>query len=239
MRLTKRAVLKWISIAGIIFFSMLLVYTREAECTFGEDIPFLIQIIAQAIQQVQELQSIIGSAQQTASVLEEMNRGVKDVLQLADTAHVPLPPQVYDNAKQIDLATQTAESLYGGISGHSPAYARNQYKSGVEGLFLSQDAFQYSSFLDDKGRSVKDAAVVSNQATATRLTAETLGVLLHAVSHENRLQAKQLEIQSTNRIEDAAKEDSRLQSFTDTHQSIESDMRNADFSSLNSFGSDP
>ena len=104
---------------------------------------------------------------------------------------------------------------------------------------MSEDAFQYSSFLDDKGTSVKEAAVVSSQATATRLSAETLGVLVHAVSHENRLQAKQLEIQSTNRIEDSAKEQEKLQSFTDTHDAIERDMRDADFSPLNSFGSTP
>ncbi len=239
MNTNRKRMLKWASIGGIVFFSAFLVQTRNAYCLFGEDIPFLIQIITQAIAQVRELQTVIGSTQEAASVLDEMNRGVKDVLRLADTAHVPLPAQVYQNARQIDAATQTAASLYGGVSNQTPAYARTQYQSGVEGLFLSEDAFQYSSFLDDKGSQVKNAAILSNQATATRLSAETLGVLLHAVSHENRLQAKQLEIQSTNRIEESAKEDQKLQSFTDTHDAIQKDMKAADFSPLNSFGSDP
>ena len=239
MNTNKRRFIKWISIAGIVFFSTLLIQTRDGYCLFGEDIPFLIQIITQAIAQVKELQSIIGSAQETASVLEEMNRGVKDVLVLANTAHVPLPPQVYENAKQIDAATQLASSLYGNVSDHAPAYTRTQYQSGVEGLFLSEDALSYSSFLDDQGTSVKNAATAANQATATRLSAETLGVLLHAVSHENRLQAKQLEIQSTNRIEDSAKEQEKLESFTATQDAIEQDMRAADFAPLNSFGSNP
>ena len=94
MNMNKKRIAKWISIGGIVFFSGLIVQTRNAYCMFGEDIPFLIQIITQAIAQVRELQSIIGSAQETVSVLEEMNRGVKDVLRLADTAHVPLPPEV-------------------------------------------------------------------------------------------------------------------------------------------------
>ena len=181
---------------------------------------------------------MIGTGRETLGVLEEMNRGVKDVLRLADTAHVALPPQVYSDAAQIDSATRKASSLYGGPTDRTPLYARTQYQSGVEGLFLSQDAFQYSNQLDRQGNQIKNAAVVSNQATATRLTAETLGVLLHAVNHQNRLQAKGLEIQSTHHIEEAEKEDSRMESFEQTHDAIQKDMSDAQFSPLNSFGHD-
>ena len=239
MRRTKKWVIHWISISGIVLGSTLLVHTREAYCMFGEDIPFLIQIIAQAIAQVKELQAIIGSAQETVNVLEEMNRGVKVVLRLANTAHIPLPAQVWDNARQIDAAAKAASSVYGGLSSQTPGFARTEYRSGVEGLFLSEDAFLYSSALDDQGQRVKDAAVVANQATATRLTAETLGVVLHALSHQSRIQAKALELASTRRIEDAAKEDSRFQSFTETHKAIEKDLKTSEFSPLNSFGSEP
>lgn len=228
--------LRWISIAAITFLTVSLYHPRQASSMFGEEIPFLIQIITQAIHQVQELQTIIGTGRETLSVLQDMNRGVKDVLRLADTAHVPLPRQIYSDAAAIDTAVMKADSLYGNISDRSPLFARTQYQSGVEGLFLSEDAFQYSSQLDRQGNQIKSAAVVSNQATATRLTAESLGVLLHAVNHQSRLSAKQLEIQSTHHIEEAAKEDSRFESFEQTHNVIQKDMSGAQFSPLNSYG---
>ncbi|MGK5083419.1 hypothetical protein WDW37_08930 [Bdellovibrionota bacterium FG-1] len=231
-----RKYFEWFSIGAITFLIVSLSVPKRAYCLFGEEIPFLIQIITQAIQQVQELQSIIGTGRETLGVLEEMNRGVRDVLRLADTAHLTLPSQVYSDAAQIDSATRKAGLLYGGLSDHSPLYARTHYQSGVEGLFLSEDAFQYSTQLDRQGNQIKNAAVVSNQATATRLTAETLGVILHAVNHQSRLEAKQLEIQSTRHIEEAAKEDSRLESFEQTHDAIQKDMSDAQFSSLNSYG---
>ena len=181
--------LYWFSIGAIVFLVTSLT-PKSAFCTFGEDIPFLIQIIAQAIHQVQELNTIIGNGRETLGVLQEMNRGVKDVLRLADSAHVPLPHQVLSEALEINRATEKAGELYGGLRAQSPLYARTQYRSGVEGLSLSQDAFEYSSKLDRQGNQIKNAAVVSNQATATRLTAETLGVLLHAVNHQSRLEAK-------------------------------------------------
>ena len=67
--------------------------------------------------------------------------------------------------------------MYGEINEHSPKATQNNYRTGVEGLFLSQDAFDYANFLDEKGNKVKSAALVASQASATRLTAETLGVL--------------------------------------------------------------
>lgn len=231
----KKKFLTWICIGSIVLCSTLLIRTQDAYCMFGEDIPFLIQIITQAIAQVQELRSIIGSAQETVSVLEDMNRGVKEVLRLADTAHIPLPQQVYMDAKTVEDATRMSHDVYGDTP-VGPRYQQMQYNSGTEALYLSEDAFEYSSFLDKTGESVKRSAVAANQASATRLTAETLGVLLHAVSHSNRLEAKGLEISATQRLQESQRENARYESFLDTQQSIENDFRNSDAPDLNALG---
>ena len=173
-----RKLIFWLSIGTIVICGSLLVRIDNAEAMFGEDIPFLIQIVTQSIQEVSSLTQIIGKSRETVSLLEDMNRGIKDVLHLAETAHLPLPPQVYQQAKQIDQATQTAESIYGPLTEHSPRFTQTQYRSGVEGLFLSQDAFDYSNFMDGQGRKIKDSAVAADQSSATRLTAESMGVLL-------------------------------------------------------------
>jgi hypothetical protein len=232
--MTRRSII-WLSIGSIVICGSLLVRIDNAEAMFGEDIPFLIQIVTQSIQEVSSLTQIIGKSRETVSLLEDMNRGVKDVLHLAETAHVPLPPQVYEQAKQIDQATQTAESIYGPLSEHSPRFTQTQYRSGVEGLFLSQDAFDYSNFMDGQGRKIKDSAVVADQSSATRLTAESMGVLLQTVDQTNRLQAKSLEMSSTGRIEESSKENARFESFVDTQTRIEQDMENTEFASLPAF----
>jgi hypothetical protein len=232
----KRKHLAWLSIATIVICSSFLIREERAEALLGEDIPFLIEIIAQAVQTVSSLTQIIGTTRDTLGVLQDMNSGVRDVLHLAETAHVPLPQQVYEQAKQIDQATATAGSIYGILPNTSPKFAQTHYRSGVEGLFLSQDAFEYSTFMDGQGRSIKDSAVVANQASATRLTAESMGVLVQGVDQTNRLQAKSLEITSTNRIEESTKENSRYESFIDTHTVIEADMVGSGFSSLPAFG---
>jgi hypothetical protein len=236
----RRKFVRWLSIGAIVISGSLIVKTRPAEALFGfgEDIPFLIQLIGHAVTQIHELSSIIGSTEETASVLDEMNRGIKEVLHLAETAHVPLPPQVYEQAKRIDQAAEAAHRIYGSLPGTAPKYAQDEYQSGIEGLFLSQDAFDYAKFLDDQGRKIKGSAVAANEAAATKLTAESMGVLLQGVDQTNRLQAKGLEINSTHEIQDAAKDGARQQSFLDTHDSIARDFRSNDFTPLTSFDDD-
>lgn len=227
---------QWICLGSIaIPLVYLPVYTRPAKADiWGADVGVLMQILVQSIQTVAQLQSVLKTARETTAILDEMNRGVKEVLRLADTAHLPLPPQVYETARQIDQATQLAKSQYGIISDRAPLKDKNEYRNGVEGLFISQDAFDYSTFLDQKGESVKSSAVVANQASATRLTAETLGVVLHAISHSNRIQAKTLQIESTRRVEDSAKDAAQFDNFLETQSALRSQMEAPGFTRLSS-----
>lgn len=232
----KRKIIAWFSIGAVVIAGVLSVPVREASADiWGGDVAVLVNILAQAIKQLTALQSIIGTTRQTVSILEEMNRGVKEVLRLAQTAHVPLPKQVYEQASQIDQALDTARRMYGSLSGSAPPFQRAHYQSGIEGLFLSQDAFDYSTFLDKTGEKVKTSAVVASQASATRLTAETLGVVIHAISQSNRIQAKSLEISSTDRLEHTARANASFQTFLDSHNVIENDLRSSGVSPLNSF----
>lgn len=223
------------SMAALVIAELFLSPYKVANASFGAEIPILIKILAETIQQVRSLQMIIGTTRETAGVLADMNRGVKDVLRLANTAHVPLPPQVFEAAKTLEQATNEVNRIYGSMPGGAPIAAQRGYQSGTESLYLSQDAFEYSTFLDDKGERIKGSAVLANQASATRLTAESMGVLIHAVSHTNRIEAKSLEILATERLEASSKENAKFESFLTTHADIEKDFRLAPGGELNSF----
>ena len=231
----KQKILGWICIAGITIGAMTIPAHVARADLFGGDVAVLSQILIQAIRQIAELQTLIGTSRQTVSILDEMNRGVKEVLRLADTAHVKLPKQVYDQANSIDLAMRTAESIYGSIPKNGQLISRDHYQSGVEGLYLSEDAFDYSLLLDETAERVKTSAVVANQASATRLTAETLGVVVEGISHSNRIQAKNLEISSTNRLEESAKSNANYESFLEIQDALSDDLQNQNLSPLNSF----
>ena len=225
----------WICLGTVVAAELIVLPVKKAEAAFGAEIPILINILTQAITQVRNLQLLIGTTRDTVSILQEMNRGVKEVLRLARTAHVPLPRQVYDMADTIDTATREAENVYGALPGSAPLYTRTTYQSGTEGLFMSQDAFEYSTALDTAGERIKESSIIASQAAATRLTAESMGVPIHAVSHGNRLSAKNLEMASTARIEEAAKENAKYESFVSSQSQVEDNLRRGDAPQLNSF----
>jgi hypothetical protein len=229
----------WISITTIIFGSVALLPMREVNADFfGGDLPLLAELIVKAVQQIAELNQIISTGRQTVGVLEDMNRGVKEVLRLADTAHIKLPPQVYEQANSIAQASALARNVYGDPPNHSPISTQNHFQSGTEALFLSQDAVDYSNFLDQTAENVKSSAVVANQASATRLSAETLGVVVEAVSHSNRLQAKSLEISATDRLESSQKDAAHYDSFIETSNSLETGFRTYSAPDLGAFSFD-
>ena len=216
------------------FLSILPIKKVKADM-FGGDLVFLAQILIQAIEQVSLLTQIIGTAQDTVSILEEMNRGIQEVLRLSETAHIPLPPFVFEKAKEIKTATEEAKRIYGDISNKAPLFTRIHFESGKEALFLSQDAFEYSSLLDEQANRIKSSAITASQSAATKLSAQALGVILHAVSHSNRIEAKQLEILSSQRLKEAALTDAKVNLYNEAHHSIEKEMKKAPFSGLNSF----
>ncbi len=225
----------WVSIAAVISAELLLAPVKLVHASFGAEIPFLIKIIAEAIQQVKSLQMIIGTTRETVGILNDMNRGVREVLRLAETAHVPIPRQIYESARTLEEATREAQRIYGPLSQGGPAQTQRHFQAGTEGLYLSHDAFEYSTFLDVNGERIKSSAITASQGSATRLTAESMGVLIHAVSHANRIQAKSLEIQATNRLESSSRENARFESFIHTQSTIEENFRQSQFSNLNSF----
>jgi len=232
----KKKVILWFSIAVIAMSAATLAANNSEADFFGGDIPLLIELVSNSLQQIQNLTQIINQARQTTSLLQEMNEGVKAMLNLSQTAHVPLPPEVYDQAKSLQQALQMAGDVYGPLPTLATTQQRDHYRSGAEALYLSEDALDYSASLDKTGDRVKDSALVATQASATRLTAETLGVVLQAVSHSNRIQAKNLEISSTDRLETTAKDSANLEVFVGTHESIENDFRSTSISPLTSFG---
>jgi hypothetical protein len=231
--------LSWICIVGLIFGGIVFYPIKEIQADmWGGDIPLLIQIIAKTIEQIEELNQIISTTRQTVGVLEDMNSGIKEVLRLANTAHIPLPPQVYQQANTIAQATETARSIYGDPPMNAPVSTRTHFQSGTEALFLSQDAFDYSTFLDQTGENVKASSIGANQSAATRLTAETLGVVVEAISHTNRLEAKGLEISATDRLENSQKDAANYESFIETNNAIENGFRSYDAPDLNAFSWD-
>ena len=71
--------------ALVVVTSMLLSAPNRAQALFGADAVILAQILANAVKQLAQLQQILGQGRDTLGLLRDVNRGINDSLQMAET----------------------------------------------------------------------------------------------------------------------------------------------------------
>ena len=164
---------------------------------FGGDIPLLTQIVANTLQELAQLRSILGTGQDTLSLMRDINRGLNDAMNLARTMNVKLSPGILSEIQSANEAMAVIENLYGRIPVTSQAKVEQTMdQTAAEALELHNDAFRYADEIDPQAEQIKDYAKIASPAGAEKLTAQSIGVLIHVMNQVLRTNAALLKIQS-------------------------------------------
>jgi len=179
---------------------------------FGGDIPLLIQIVVNTLQQLAQLRAILGNAEDSLALMRDINRGINDALNVARTISGDRGPGVFENWKTVDEALRQIQEIYG-IVVPSPNSRVEQTtdQSVAEAVKLNNSVYDYTKQIDELGEQIKSYSHAVSPGGAQKLTAQTLGVMLHVMNQSLRTQATGLKLQAqslelTNRRE---KESSR------------------------------
>lgn len=203
------------------FFSILLLCSLRSTPAYadfwGGDIPLLIEIVANTLQQISQLKDIIGTGKDTLNYIRDINRGLQDALSLAKTMNQKLSPGILSDLQGAEQAMAVIEQLYGGVP--KTADARMQQtmdRSAAEAINLHNEAFRYADQIDPEAERIKDYARVVSPQGAEKLTAQSLGVLIHVMNQVLRTNAAMLKLQSeqlalNNRKEKLGSEQFRVQ----------------------------
>lgn len=184
---------------------------------WGGDLVYLAQILQTAIQQLTQLQSILGNGRDTLNLLRDINRGLRDALNVMRSANQTLKPGVLSDLNNLDLVLSKVEELYG----RTPNTAEGKMQmmtdqSVAEAINLHNEAFKYADRLDPEAERIKDYAHVVNPAGAAKVTVQSMGVMIHVLNQILRTNAAILKLQSEqlalqNRIGKLDSEQFRLQ----------------------------
>lgn len=177
----------------------LLFTTRSRADFWGGDLVFLAQILANAVQQLAQLQSILGTGQDTLRLLQDVNSGVRDALNVIRTANQTLRPGSLSDLNSLDEVLRKIEDLYG----RTPKTAESGLqiltdRSVAEAIDLHNEAFKYADRLDPEAERIKDYAQVVNPAGAAKVTVQSLGIMIHVLNQILRTNAAILKMQSQN-----------------------------------------
>ena len=175
-----------------------LVFPRPSRADlFGGDVVVLTKILVQTIQQLIQLKKLVGSAKDELNLIRNINRGINDSLHLLKTIDPNIDPGLFKNWNEVSSTIRQMERLYGTIKNvkDGKLYRLND-QSIAEAIVFNNKVFKHAKQTDQIGESIKDYSHQVSPGGAQKLTAQSMGVLLHVQNNNLRTQAKSLKLQA-------------------------------------------
>jgi len=162
---------------------------------FGGDVAVLVQILANALKQLYELQQIVQTGQNTLYLLRDINNGINDSLRLIKSLPERPDAGIYGDLSQLrEILTRMGEA-YGVIvdSPDKKAYESTD-QTIAEAIRMNTELYEYAAQLDAIGEEVKTYSHQVSPGGAAKLTAQTLGVMIHVMNQQLRAQGTSMKL---------------------------------------------
>lgn len=208
-------------IATIILSFLLIVPTPSRADLFGGDVVVLTKILIQTIQQLVQLKKLVQGARDEINLIKNINRGINDSLHLLKTIHPDVDPGLFREWQNVSGALRNIERIYGSIDNVKDGrlYKLND-QSAAEAVVFNNNIFKNAKKIDDIGERIKSFSHQVSPGGAQKLTAESLGVLLHVQNHNLRAMGKSLKLQAQSLARENKKDKENAQQITETVNDI-------------------
>ena len=209
-------------LAVCICFSLLLPKPAKADF-WGADIPLLIKIVANTVQELIVLKQIFQTGADTLGLMRDLNRGVRDGLQIIRILDPKFNPGLYGSLETADQVQRAIEDLYGVIPKTSEYRLQEaQDRSVSESIAMNGTLFQYADQVDvESKRIISHAQSVSPQGAA-KLTAESIAVLIGVTTQVLRTNSMMLKMMGQTMALSNRKEKLQASQFKTQYEGISS-----------------
>lgn len=207
-----------------LFMCVLLLLPQPAKADFwGADIPLLIKIVANTVQELIVLKQIFQTGADTLGLMREINQGIRNGLAVIQIVNPKFNPGLYGNLATADQVMNIISDLYGKIPQTSEYRLQEaQDRSVSESIAMNGTLFQYADDVDSETkRIIAHAEVVSPQGAA-KLTAQSLAVLIGVTTQVLRTNSMMLKMMGENMALSNRKEKLQAQQFRTQYDGISS-----------------
>lgn len=206
----------------VILLAFTLILPRPAKADlFGGDVAVLVQILAQAIQQLYQLKQIFGTAQDTLGLMRDINRGIRDGLAVIRIINPKFNPGLYGGLETADQVQRAIEDLYGAIPQTSEYRLQEaQDKSVAESISMNGTLFQYADNVDDEAKRIIDHSQSTNPQGSAKLTNQALAVLIGVTTQVLRTNSMMLKMMGQNMALSNRKEKLQATQFKTQYEGI-------------------
>ena len=190
---------------------------------FGGDVAVLVQILANAIQQLAQLQRILGTGADTLSLMREINRGIRDGLAVIRILDPKFNPGLYGNLETSERVLSVLQDLYGKIPQTSEARLQAaQDQSASESIAMNGTLFQFADQADSESRRIFAQSQGVNPQGAAKLTAQSVAVLINVTTQVLRTNSMMLKMMGQNMALSNRKEKVQAAQFQNQYQGLSS-----------------
>lgn len=182
---------------AIVVFILFSVSQKASASMFGEENAVLFKILEQSIRQYTEMRKIVQSGNDTLGLLRDINRGINDSMFLLRTVKPNIDPGLYKDLQNSAEVLRQLERIYGIVSNSPDQKMQKDADVQVaEAIAMNNSIFQYTKQIDQIGEDIKSFSHRVSPGGAQKLTAQSLGVLLHVMNESLRAQATALKMQA-------------------------------------------
>lgn len=215
------------TIMTILFAVVIVGSPRSARAfSFGADVVVLTKILAQAIQTVLQLRSILENGRDTLNLLRDVNSGARSGLELIRIMNPRFDPGVFSDLRDPEAVLRALEHIYGEIpEGPNQELIQSQDQSVAEVISMNRDLYDYADQVDrERERIIFHAQAVSPQG-AGKLQNQALGVLIGVSTQLLRTQSQMLKIMAQNMAFDNRREKLATKNFRENYRSLSSSFK--------------
>jgi hypothetical protein len=184
----------------LILMSVTLAVPKPAKADFwGADIPILIEILANAVQQLMQLRQILSNGADTLGILQDINRGIRDGLAAIQMVNPKFNPGLYGDLATADRVLAVINDLYGRIPQTGEAKLQQaQDQSVAESIAMNGTLFQFADQADRESKRIIEHSQVVSPQGAAKLTAQSLAVLIGVTTQVLRTNSMMLKMMGEN-----------------------------------------
>lgn len=195
---------------------------------FGGDLPLLAQLVSQSLEQLIRLQALLKNGRDNLDLLRQVNAGINDSLQLAQTLGPYINPSLFKDVRNAQDAISRLESIYGRVVDSPDAQAqRNSDQAASEALSMGNVIFDYSREMDRVGSEITHFSHQVSPGGAQKLTAQSIGVLLHVMNASLRTQATELKLQAQQLAQENKKQKDSTREYLASSQIISEALKHS------------
>lgn len=207
---------------AFIFAIILMVSPRSAQADFwGGDVVVLTQILAQAIETVLQLKSILENGTDTLNLLREVNSGVRSGIDLIRIINPQFAAGVYGDLRNPQAVLRALESIYGpNPDGMDKDLITAQDQSVAEVISMNRNLYDYADSVDQEREKILFHSQVVSPQGAGKLQNQALGVLIGVTTQMLRTQSQMLKIMAQNLAFENRKEKLSTRNFQENYQGL-------------------